>query len=323
MKKLFVCLVILTLLVGCKDTTNNNVKENNKDNNEIKRPEVISGYTYLDNIKCDAFKEDIKYLNYDDNYNNGWFVTDNNDAYYFSLNNKFSDETNCKKYDKKFPDVIYFEKMEDGNIRLYDKDYNLLELVFDKDTGLKVKSINLTSSKYTDSMEERLAFKRARNTSLTSNKLKNFQLVPKSYANDTKNIYAVYFYYDGYYTPDLNNETNVSASLFKKEKVFTVTDQDEVILDFYYMTNKKFDDKGFKDYDLYDTIDTIYKEDMFILTNKYYYRYGVKDDKCYEYLDVPCEYGIYIDEDLSKIRNDIVYRDARTLILNDGTVYYG
>ena len=68
MKKLFVCLVILTLLVGCKDT-NNNVKENNnKDNNEIKRPEVISGYTYLDNIKCDAFKEDIKYLNYDDTY---------------------------------------------------------------------------------------------------------------------------------------------------------------------------------------------------------------------------------------------------------------
>ena len=46
------------------------------------------------------------------------------------------------------------------------------------------------------------------------------------------------------------------------------------------------------------------------------------DETCQIYLDVPCTYEWKKDEELSKIRNDILYRDEQNLILSNGRVYF-
>jgi hypothetical protein len=60
----------------------------------------------------------------------------------------------------------------------------------------------------------------------------------------------------------------------------------------------------------------------YILTDKSYYRYLLVDENCEEYLDTTCEYTFQKDEELSKIRNDILFRSNNVLLLKNGRLYY-
>lgn len=320
MKKLLVLLLCLLVVVGCG-------KKEGEEKQDTETPKLIdtkdefSGYRYVESITCDALSENIKYFNFDSQYSNGWFVTEDNEAYYFDLLYKFSDETNCRKYDGEFPEIIYTERMEDGSVRLFNEAYHQVVLKFE-DSEVKVITVNYSNSSYLHDIETRIPFRRLRNKILKDNNLSNIQLVPKTYASSLTSIYAIDYYAEGYYTPDFNNDTILNGYLTDYEEVFKVKDYNEVIMDFYYVTNDKYENGEFNYTSSYDTLFTIYSENMYVKTNKAYYRYMVKDDKCYEYLDIPCEYALIKDDELSEIVHDIVYRDSIMMILSNGRIFY-
>jgi len=115
---------------------------------------------------------------------------------------------------------------------------------------------------------------------------------------------------------------NDGKTIIDKEHIVYSVPSDEIILDFYFSTDAKIENRDGKIF-WRDTgnieVDISRK---YILTDKSYYRPKLINEECKKYLDVKCQYEWQKDDELSEIRNDILFRDSEYLILSNGRVFY-
>ena len=300
-KKLLILFVIIELCttVGC-------VKKNEMV--DISKINTIAEYEYSTTTTCEAFDKGIKYFNYsNDKY---WLVTENNDAYVYSTNKLYSNNTNCKKIDGKFDDIIFIDRRDDSN-QYHDK-YDGREIYYnskfqkvsiDTDNYSIVKN-DLFSSEY-DSMLSQ--FTKMKENGYIKYRKANFCTAFATKGDN--NLYILRLYYYDYITT-LDNE-----------KIIFSAPKNEKIIDFYYSSDAHANKCIGETY--YEGEITNDMDEKYILTDKSYYRpLLVNEEECKKYADVECIYEWQKDEELSKFSNDILYRNDFVLITRNGRVYY-
>lgn len=345
-KRLIVILTLVMLLItGCqKENTNdrNNSKENKPSETvDTSKIDTIDEYKYYTTMKCEAFSEEIKY------FENGWFVTADNDIYIYNPEGLYSsNDSNCKKLDLMFPDNITFvDRKARWNSKRPTVPNQMAYLNSEKEAVLFIPS------------EQRLitepVFGTAHRDAIQ-------WLLKELYRNGYIKIHFGYadggggIRYNNLYTAlatkgdnhiylvelnfDYDMENTTEATIEHEDIIFTLPD-DEKIVDFYFATTGSVCESHA--YDWYEglicgeerisqyTEESTGKKygipedrpELYILTEKNYYRIMLANEECTKYVDVECRYEWKKDEAISQIRNEIFYRDADTLITKNGRVY--
>lgn len=270
----------------------------------------IAEYKYDTTFKCDGLKKTIKYFNF--GYNNYWFVTEDNDVYVYDISQLFSNDTNCKKLDEKFDNIILknhdFDRWNGEKYAGNDVYYNskFKKVSVDLDTYSIIRK-NVSQRTYSELLADLAAIKDSDYKKITKpNSCTAFGI-----KNDNK-IYMFKIISDVNYRP-------IDKSIISEEEVVFSVPEDEIILDFYYSSNAYANHcyRGPQYGKIEEDIDL-----KFIITDKAYYRPMLVDESCNKYIDVECRYEWRKDEDLSKIKDEILYRDSSTLITKTGRVYY-
>lgn len=303
MKKnyIVILLFIMFMLTGCSSDTVN-----------IDKLTAVAEYQYDTTIQCEAFDKNIKYFNHGSN--NNWIVTEDNDVYVYSTYERYSNNSNCIKIADKFDDDIIqvdfaYKSSELGYYAGFKVYYNSrLQKVTVDTKNYQIERENL---RYADSSELS-----ADTLAINSSEYLRYRKTISSTAfaiNGDNNIYIM----------SLNsyvNEEYIDKSIIDNEDIVFSVPDDEIILDFYFSSNADIRVKGYN----LDTPESVQLDagQKYILTDKSYYRPMLVDETCQIYLDVPCTYEWKKDEELSKIRNDILYRDEQNLILSNGRVYF-
>ncbi|MBE6158437.1 MAG: hypothetical protein E7159_01270 [Firmicutes bacterium] len=309
-KIVLIILFFLSLLVitGC-GTEKQEEKKVINESTEVDELKTIGEYEYETTFKCDALSKNIRYFNYG---NSNWFVTDDNEVYVFSLYQLFSNGTNCKKINDKFDDIIFNDTEYNwnstkgkyiGETVYYNEE--LEQVSVDTQNYLIVRD-SLSRGMYKEIIADLAAIKDSDYT--------RYRKVNGCTAFGTKNDNNIYIFN---LNPTLNYET-LEKSIISNEEVIYSVPKDETILDFYY--SSKAYAKGCYGGSSIDNIE----EDIgkkFIITDKAYYRPLLKDESCLKYQDVECEYTWKKDEELSKIKDNILYRDESIIITKSGRIY--
>ncbi|HIS12436.1 MAG TPA: membrane lipoprotein lipid attachment site-containing protein [Candidatus Onthocola stercoravium] len=303
MKRFYILMLlfIMFILTGCSS-----------DAVDIDELTAVVEYQYDTTIQCEAFDKNIKYFNYGSN--NNWIVTEDNDVYVYSTYERYSNNSNCIKIADKFDDDIIQVDTEDnwsvelgryiGNTTYYNS--NLQQVTVD------TKNYQIEREKLSISTSVELS---ADINAINDSEYIRYRKTNPCTAfaiNGDNNIYIMRMKS----TTSGNNPLDKSI-IDNEEVAFSVPD-DETILDFYYSSDAAAEGCYFE---TSGTIETDVGK-KYILTDKSYYRPMLVDETCQIYLDVPCTYEWKRDEELSKIRNDILYRDEQNLILSNGRVYF-
>ena len=309
-KFILIMVIFLSLLVitGCGKKKEVEIKSNNK-STKVDEQKTIGEYEFETTFKCDALSKNIKYFNYG---NDNWFVTDDNEIYIFSLYQLYSNDTNCKKINDKFDDIIF-----------NDTDYNwnstqgkyIGETIYYNE---ELEKVSVDTKNYLivrDSLNRGMY--KIINADLEAIKNSNYtryRKVNECTAFGTKNDNNIYIFN---LNPTFNYEILDKSTISNEEVIYSVP-KDEKILDFYYSSHAFAKDcyGGLN-------VDDI-EEDMgkkYIITDKAYYRPLLKDESCLKYQDVDCEYTWQKDEELTKIKDEILFRDESIIITKSGRIY--
>jgi len=298
MKNSFIILLTITFLMsGCSHRKNIDVLDK------------IAGYEYDNTIICKVFDKKIKYLYYD-NINN-FIVTEDNDVYIFNLYQLYSGDQNCKKIDGKFDDIVHIDiEYQDNGLYLgkyigqtayYNSNFQIVSV-----DSINYKIVRRNIYKY--QQEELKAYLRA----IKEKGYTKFRMTNNNTAFGIKNNNIYMF----------RIAKNDGKTIIDKEHIVYSVPSDEIILDFYFSTDAKIENRDGKIF-WRDTgnieVDISRK---YILTDKSYYRPKLINEECKKYLDVKCQYEWQKDDELSEIRNDILFRDSEYLILSNGRVFY-
>lgn len=268
--------------------------------------EQIAEYKYDKTIKCEAFNEDIKYFSY--NGSTSWLVTDNNDIYIYNLYNLFSNNTNCKKVNDKFPEVKNSWRNLNGNISYFDEKYKSISINIENNNAI------INTLRYNLYFDE--------SPKLEFEKLVEYGYTKVQHEPPTLGIKGDNNIYGFYLGKDMEQYRlyNKYEILINYETIEFSVAEDEVIIDFYYTPNIYYNDLGnLENYKNYNTEENMLNN--FILTDKSYYRYQLLNESCKEYIDEKCEYKLMKDEELSKYKDYILYRDSSILITKNGRVF--
>jgi len=309
-------IVLAILLITILKIRGVNISINKVNINNI---DQIAEYKYDTTINCEAFDNEIKYFNYYSNLNRGWLVTENDDVYLFNLYELYSNNTNCKKIDDKFDEISFVVRDIDGGFKYFNSnmqeiyinisDYNgTVEAsdVYDRDNFV----YGVYDSTNTDVRKTIL-------TVLEENGYIKTQLAPGPLGIKGDN--KIY----GFYLSNIGGNANfLDEFIIRNQTVEFRADYGEKIIDFYFTPNV--------DYYYYGRSDSHYNEeklnnymfDNFVLTDKGYYRYLLVDEDCEKYIDIECEYKLMKDEELTKFKDYILYRDELVLITKNGRVYW-
>ena len=306
MKKnyIVILLFIMFMLTGCSSDTVN-----------IDKLTAVAEYQYDTTIQCEAFDKNIKYFNHGSN--NNWIVTEDNDVYVYSTYERYSNNSNCIKIADKFDDDIIQVDTEDnwsvelgryiGNTAYYNS--NLQQVTVD------TKNYQIEREKLSISVRTELS---ADTTAINDSEYIRYRKpnVCTAFAiNGDNNIYIMRL------GSSTSGNNPLDKSIIENEEIVFSVPDDEIILDFYYSSDARAKECYGGTSETYGTIETDVGK-KYILTDKSYYRPMLVDETCQIYLDVPCTYEWKKDEELSKIRNDILYRDEQNLILSNGRVYF-
>lgn len=328
MKKIIlflICGVMIISITGCQNSNNknDNINSSIEDNGSINFKDKISEYAYYTTMKCDAFEE-IKY------FDNGWFVSNNNDIYEYNIYQLYSNDSNCKQTDEKLPDnIVFVDRKASWNSNNYSIDNKMAYISSDKkvylfDTQkkkLNTDIINGTALRYT---------LRYSNNALVQNGYSKFHFLSRLSAYATKhdnNIYYVTLEFDD------NINSTEDATITSEEIIFTLP-QGEKIVDFYFDTSDVCASEAGPGNCVRETNSQYTNEitgkkygipenntEMFIETEENYYRIMLANEECEKYIDVDCRYEWRKDKDITKIKEQILYRDDSYLITKDGRVY--
>ena len=270
-KIIFVCLIVLCLLVGCG--TNNKETSKNKD--------AIEGYELVSTIECEALSKEIEFIN------DKVIITKEKEAYAYNLDTKYSNGTNCAKFD----DLVEVTTI-DG------------DTVYEKTKQVKFNVNDLTISKSSfDLIQRKMEPIQDKGYYLfmsgpTKEGLSNTSYAIKKDGNEIFSFQlslgrrkAANGFYQSYYK-------------IEKEAIDYSAPAGEIIKAFAF--HKKEDD-FLKD---------------FILTDKSYFSKRITNlDDCQNYVDIKCEYELYKNETLTKIINKLIYVYDNLLITKEGKVY--
>lgn len=302
--KIVLLLFLILVVTGCNSEKGNIKSSGNKNLNKVNQ---IGDYGYTNDIVCEAFEKGVKLINYNvDNNGPYWLITDDNSVYLYNMEQLFSEtNSNCKKMDFKLPDynltIKYAYNYDFHNYNDYfyinkSNSSNELEFVyneFDPDMPM------------IDSRVLRFRTPQEYNFSLMQCNSPGRDKNDCSYLGARNNkIYSFDILYH------LSNHT---WDLLDEEEIFSAP-SDETILDFWLRDDIVTNENEAFYYD-------IFIKKGYVLTDKGYYRYMLKDETCYKYADVDCEYVLKKDEELSKYKDHILYRDESILITDSGRVY--
>lgn len=310
--------MILLLCVGCQ----------NKEQEEINDISNIDEYAYYTTMNCDILADNIKF------FDNGWFVTENNDVYEYNVFQLYSNDLNCKKTSLKFPSDIIFTDWKNyfinsglNNQMIY-LDSNKNKIYYNVDNK-KIETDIVNGSK------QRYVIKNLLDT------LSQNGYTKVHYRGTSSDGYLVYATKgdNNIYRVDLNFDIygEDNATIIDENILFTLSNE-EKILDFNfetldYCTSFSVVDGGFGECveerkSQYTNEITGLKygipenePELFIETKDNYYRALISNEECEKYADVECVYAWKKDEDMTNIKNQIIYRDVNFLITKDWKVY--
>ena len=274
MKKLLYLVFITLLLSGCgKETVNKQEKKDNIND--------IEGYTYIATIDCQILEKEIKYML------KGIIITNDNEVYAYNVDKKYSNGTNCAKFEESIENIIIDgDKFYENNSQITFKleDLSLIR----SDNDLTIKRIEpLRGEKYYMVMQ-----------GPTKEGYSNTLYGIKNNSN------IIYKFQIGVGTRKENGFNRTYYIIEKEEPDYEVSEE-EIIINFSY--NRKEED-FIKD---------------FILTNKNYYAKRITNIKeCTEIVDIRCNYEWYKDEVLSKIMDKLVYVYEDEIITKEGKIYH-
>jgi len=275
-KILVLSLIVLCLLLsGCGKKV--------EEPKEVVDKDAIEGYKKVATIDCEALSKDIRYMK------NGIIITADNEVYAYDIEQKFSNNTNCIK----FEDSVQVAMIE--NDKVYEMNDGKLQQV-----DFKIEEMEITR-KSADFMLNKTGIIKDAGYTL-------FMQGPKKDGNNT--IYGVKgngnVIYEFEVSPFIDRSGTFARTKYqiKNEVEGYSVPKDEIILDFIY---HKDDENYIKDY---------------IKTNKSFYGKRITNsEECKEYVDVKCEYEWFKDKVVSKIIDKIVYLYDEILITKDGLIY--
>jgi len=275
---LFIILMSMCLLLnGCTNNVDNNIAP---ETNNIEDNNYIEGYEYIKTIDCEALKKEVKFMK------DGVIITATNEVYGYNVDQKYSNDTNCSK----FEDTV--EIMLIGEGKVYE---NNQQVSFNLEDLSMTKSITELTSRRIEPIKDAgyyiyMQGPAKEGSSNTMYGVKN-------------NSNIIYSFELGLGTKKENGFNRTYYKVEKEQIDYELSD-DEIIVDFLY--NKKEAD---------------FVKD-FIRTNKSYYGKRITNpEESEQYVDIKPEYEWYKDEVISKIIDEVVYISDTQLITKDGKVY--
>ena len=322
LKKLIIPIIFLITLISIISIAINkdilNIDKNEQESNnrvDLIKVDKIAEYKYDYTIKCEAFEKEIKYFKYYNDTHEGWIVNTDNSVYKFNSYNLYSNDTNCIKVDDHFSEIKQIVRdFEDGTTTYYNEDYKKVGV---RDDGTWIEDFKYMTA---DRIESTLKQRKSLWSYLTENGYKKIQTTPETLAikgdNTIYGILLTNFNFTGSGEP----ESPYRFYIYNETPILTL-DSDETIIDFYYTPNIRMWLHGNGEGHYNETKIENEKPNNFILTDKSYYRYKLVDDRCLKYIDIECAYELVKDEELTKYKDDILYRDEFMMIISNGRVF--
>ena len=322
LKKLIIPIIFLITLISIISIAINkdilNIDKNEQESNnrvDLIKVDKIAEYKYDYTIKCEAFEKEIKYFKYYNDTHEGWIVNTDNSVYKFNSYNLYSNDTNCIKLDEQFPNVKQIVRdFELGITTYYNEEYQEIYISDDNSIGL-IGDYENNALGYNSLLQQKSKW-----DYLTENGYKKIQTTQETLAikgdNTIYGILLTNFNFTGSGEP----ESPYRFYIYNETPILTL-DSDETIIDFYYTPNIRMWLHGNGEGHYNETKIENEKPNNFILTDKSYYRYKLVDDRCLKYIDIECAYELVKDEELTKYKDDILYRDEFMMIISNGRVF--
>ena len=271
-KLLLISLIISLLLSGCgkKEEENPPSKNNNDD---------IAGYKLVSTMDCEALQKEIVYMQ------KGVIITAENEVYAYNTEQKYSNGTNCAKFDEK----VELFAIGDGSV--YEKD---------KGVNFKVADLTLTRSDTAVSNKRLTPIHEAGYYIYMYGPQKNNQTTTYGVKKNSRTIYSFELGID---RRKENGFERIYYTIEKEQEDYSVS-EGEIIVDFLYSRNE-----------------ADYLKDYIRSDKSFYQRKITNKTECEEIVDVKCNYEWYKNDTLTSIVNRIAYYSTDELILKDGKIY--